>query len=53
MRAPVVQPVVASSPLDNHTSLPEHLLGTIAGFLPVTQRAEPGFAAALSIEEAC
>lgn len=30
-----------------------HLLGTITGYSPVTQHAEPGFVAALSFEEAC
>jgi hypothetical protein len=30
-----------------------HLLGTLTGFSPVTQHAEPGFAAAIPFEEAC
>lgn len=30
-----------------------HLLGTITGYSPVTQHAEPGFTASLSFEEAC
>ena len=30
-----------------------HLLGTITGYSPVTQHAEPGFVAAISFEEAC
>jgi hypothetical protein len=30
-----------------------HLIGTITGYSPVTQHAEPGFAAALEFEEAC
>ena len=29
------------------------LIGTITGYSPVTQHAEPGFAAAVSFEEAC
>jgi hypothetical protein len=30
-----------------------HLIGTITGYSPVTQHAEPGYAAALEFEEAC
>ena len=30
-----------------------HLIGTITGYSPVTNHAEPGFTAAISFEEAC
>ena len=43
----------ASEKLRDELELGEKLIGTITGYSPITQHAEPGYAAAVKFEEAC
>jgi hypothetical protein len=43
----------ANEALRNELERGGQLIGTITGYSPVTQHAEPGYAAALEFEEAC